>query len=59
MKDYGVDFQFLDGVLHVHLSGQFPKKLLKTPENLFLPLADACSQYHCKKALIDSLASHS
>ena len=54
MKDYSEDFQFRDGVLHVRLSGKFPKELLGRQENLFLPLAEACCHYRCKKALIDA-----
>jgi len=54
MKDYGEDFQLLNDVLRVRLSGKFPQELLCSPENLFLPLVDASSQYRCKKVLIDA-----
>ena len=54
MKEYSEDFQFRDGVLHVRLSGKFPEELLGRQENLFLALAEACSHYRCKKALIDT-----
>jgi hypothetical protein len=54
MTDYNVDFRFEDGVLHVCLSGKFPKELLGRAENVFQPLIDACSTNNCKKALIDA-----
>jgi len=54
MSEYQVDFQILNGVLHVQLSGTFPNELLHKGENAFQPLIDACAEYGCKKALIDA-----
>jgi hypothetical protein len=54
MNGYHQRFQIKEGVLHVRLSGEFPDELLQKLENLFQPLIDACSEYHCKKVLIDA-----
>ena len=53
MNRYHQRFQIKEGVLHVHLSGEFPDELLQKLENLFQPLIDACSENHCEKVLID------
>jgi hypothetical protein len=54
MKGYDEDFQFVDGVLQVRLSGEFPKELLSQGKNLFQPLIDACTAQECKTALVDA-----
>jgi hypothetical protein len=43
-------------VLHVTLSGQFPKERFHSPENLFRPLIEACAAHQCRKALVDARA---
>lgn len=58
MNGYHQHFQFKEGVLHVRLSGEFPDELLEKLENLFQPLIDACSEYHCKQVLIDARNLH-
>ena len=54
MNEYHENFEIKKDVLHVHLSGKFPDELLRSPENLFQPLIEACSEYGCKKVLIDA-----
>lgn len=54
MAGYNDDFRVEDGVLHVRLSGTFPKELLGNEQNLFQPLIDACLAHNCKKALVDA-----
>jgi hypothetical protein len=54
VNEYNEDFRVEDGVLHVRLSGKFPRELLKKGQNLFQPLIDACSAHNLKKALIDA-----
>jgi hypothetical protein len=53
MNKYYENFKFEDGILKVHLSGEFPRDLLRKGKNLFQPLVDACATYTCKKVLID------
>lgn len=54
MNDYKERFMIKDDILHVHLSGTFPKELLSDGMNLFQPLIDACTTHNCRKALIDA-----
>jgi hypothetical protein len=54
MTEYSEDFQVVNGVLHVRLSGKFPKELLLSGNNAFQPLIDDCSKRGCKKALVDA-----
>ncbi|MBN1999993.1 hypothetical protein JW935_20740 [candidate division KSB1 bacterium] len=54
MSEYNENFQVLNGVLHVRLSGKFPIELLHKGKNVFQPLIDACSHFGCKKALVDA-----
>jgi len=54
VKDYKEDFRIENGVLYVRLSGKFPNELLRSSENLFQPLIDACSAQNCTKALVDA-----
>ena len=54
MSEYNVEFRAKDGVLYVHLSGEFPREMLDKSENLFQPLADACAVHQCDKAFIDA-----
>ncbi len=51
---YEQGFRFEDGIVQVHLSGHFPNELLKTKQNVFQPLTDACAEHNCKKVLIDA-----
>ena len=53
-KEYHEDFRIEDGILCVRLTGKFPNKLLKSKENLFQPLIDACKAHKCSRALIDA-----
>lgn len=50
---YYREFEIKDGILNIHLSGEFPVKVLKSKENVFTPLAEACILNCCKKALLD------
>ena len=54
MNKYVENFKFEEGILHVHLSGEFPSELLREGKSLFQPLIDACSKHNCKKALVDA-----
>lgn len=54
MNEYIQDFRLENGVLIVHLSGEFPKELLRSNSNIFQTLIDECSRNNCKKALIDA-----
>jgi len=54
VKEYNEDFRFEDGVLTVRLSGKFPEELLHAGMNLFQPLLEACTTYHCKMAIVDA-----
>jgi len=51
---YEQDFAYEDGILFIRLSGQFPLELLDSGENLFQPLADACTTYSCNRAIVDA-----
>lgn len=53
MNTYKENIKFEDGILKVHLSGEFPKEILGKQINLFQPLIDAASKHNCMKALID------
>jgi hypothetical protein len=50
---YYREFEIKDGILSIHLSGEFPVKILKSNENIFTPLAEACILNCCKRALLD------
>jgi hypothetical protein len=54
MNRYFQDFSFENGVLNVHLSGEFPNELLRKNINIFQTLIDECANHNCKKALIDA-----
>jgi len=54
MNRYFQDFRFENGVLYVHLSGEFPNELLRKNINIFQTLIDECANHNCKKALIDA-----
>ena len=50
---YYREFEIKDGILNIHLSGEFPVDILKSTQNVFTPLAEACTLNHCKMALLD------
>ena len=51
---YKQDYHVEDGTLFLNLSGEFPKRLLKTLHNVFSPLAEALATYNCNRILIDA-----
>ena len=54
MNEYVEEFQVVNDVLHVRLSGRFPNEILRKGLNAFQPLIDACSEHGCRKALVDA-----
>jgi hypothetical protein len=54
MEPYIEDFRGDDGVMHVRLSGTYPKERLASRRNLFEPLVDACQKDKCRAAIVDA-----
>ena len=54
MEPYKEDFRGDDGVMHVRLSGTYPKERLASRRNLFEPLVDACQKDKCRTAIVDA-----
>jgi hypothetical protein len=54
MSEFYQDFQLDHGILHVRLSGTYPRDLLAQGTNAFQPLIDACAAQNCNKALVDA-----
>jgi hypothetical protein len=54
MERYEQQFRVEGGVMHVRLSGVYPKQRLASDENLFKPLIDACKQQNCHEAIVDA-----
>jgi hypothetical protein len=54
MGQYVEEFRVDNGVVHVRLTGEFPKERLAIQENLFAPLIEHCEKENCREAIVDA-----
>ena len=53
MDNYHQEFQLIDNILHVRLSGKFPEGIMNTNNNVFQQLIDECNNKSITKTIID------
>ena len=51
---YEVEYEVQDDVLFVRLKGEFPMEMLKSEQNVFAPLVQACAAHGRWKVLVDA-----
>jgi hypothetical protein len=54
MDTYSREFSVEGHLMHVRISGSFPKERLKGRRNLFESLIEACQRNDCRAAIVDS-----
>jgi hypothetical protein len=54
MNNYNLEFQFIENILFIKLSGTFKNDILKDGQNVFQPLIDECKKNQCTKVIIDA-----